>query len=181
MSDSLWVYNMLHITCYTIACSMIRNSASHRETAFTLLDGSLVWKTACALLVTISANRSSNGQSKEGLSCIVRVHRFNLQVCSKGYSQTRLSFVYPKRGAPSSSAIAYSRRAESTMAMNRTRKRYGLLEGRNTHPIGRLLYRRTLSGFRVAERKHFSSLPPPPSRRASRSISRRKAPPCFQN
>lgn len=87
----------------------------------------------------------------------------------------------------SSSAIAYSRRAESTMAMNRTklrgtRKRYDPLQGRNTHTVGRLLYRRTLSGFRVAERKHFSSLPPPSSRlRTSRSISRRKAPPCFQN
>lgn len=54
-------------------------------------------------------------------------------------------------------------------------------QGRNTHTVGCLLYRRTLSGFRVAERKHFSSLPPPPSRRrASRSILRRKAP-CFQN
>lgn len=54
---------------------------------------------ACALLVTISANRSSNGQSKQGLSCIVHVHRFNLQVRSKAEDQTRLSFVHPKRRA----------------------------------------------------------------------------------
>lgn len=54
---------------------------------------------ACALLVTISANRSSNGQSKQGLSCIVRVNRFNLQVSSKAEHQTRLSFVHPERRA----------------------------------------------------------------------------------
>lgn len=143
---------------------------------------------ACALLVTISANRSSNGQSKQGLSCIVRVPRFNLQVCSKERvpDQTQFPSSEEEEHTKLFRYCLHSRRAESTMAMNRTklrgmRKRYDPLQGRNTHTVGCLLYRRTLSGFRVAERKHFSSLPPPPSRRrASRLISRRKAP-CFQN
>jgi len=128
---------------------------------------------ACALLVSV--NRSSNEQSK-------RDYRVPLPIQSSDALEriesqwTRFHF----RRTTEITRIVHSRKAE--IPCRWIARSYGeekirtLFQSRDTRTVGCLPYRRTLSGFRVAERKHFSSLLPPSvtSRRASRSISRRK-------
>lgn len=157
---------------------MIRNGASQRGTVHTIGQITCLEGYACGLLVFV--NWSSNEQSKRDYHVSLPIQSPDALECigsrwARFYSRRAIRII----------RIVHSRKAK--MAMNFTqsymRKRYGPFQSRDTRVVGCLLYRRTLSGFRVAEHKHFSSLLPPSvtSRHASRSISHRKASPCFQN